>query len=708
MIHDWASEIWRTGGALRGGTITLNVLSGQASELYETREAADRFTRSNGRNSIGDARLLVLRLDDNDEVGHETHLLLRTEQRLDDPLVVTTLAPLGAIIVIKVAVISDKIEEGLVPRPSTHRGRSFDATFIRHGDGSATDLRLVRGTIIDAAPCGPGAQTWPAGAQHSEELGALVCQTTDAAGKLVAAHVLCLEGNPPVKTSAAEKRRRMVARGLPPSFGGVRPAGAQQQQCQRCGKINGVLPAVEHQLCVECGWCIVHNTEHSDPAKKETKFAPLAAATLNALSSPAAVGFYSETVGKMFIDLGVTRNWNRKTRERLFDPGFTRMQTQLRRAPKFVFDADFSRLVVEASEQDPLYLMRLMQTARPPFDTCWIEWQRQDPLTEGILGSNDTGTAMSSFGVLINRRTDITDNDQYVVVVATPPTSTAHWAMIWPIVLLLDFRGEALNDGKYPGPSHLTMTSCELALSPAYCNKWGIGGDPGGWPLKYRQAANDLLTHGKHGLTTGPYGRAYYNLAVAAHAAGHQAAIRQLGSFAVMAHFPFRELIAGLALVATHIGGDPLVKSTTVTAPRTYYRGRFHPALEYRVLELARPMSAPHLFRATSRAPIGPKRQHAVSGHWRHERAANAICATHPYVCPRANWLPVEAKGHHKHAAEPEEKHGDLQGCTLCHRRRHFVRDHFRGDVEAGTVVKDYKITANKRRRKPPDGDVHA
>jgi len=171
IVHDLAEEIWRGGGALRGGEI--NFVGGRP-RLYNTDIGRDFW---------------LFRVDDNSDGGDDfTALGVITPQRKRHLGEIITN---GGLISIAVTYIESRPSKAIM-------------------DGT---LRLVAGkmTMISAAR-EDGSLHLPEECHrigHSPDLNACVTPSFNAAGETVHVHVLCLDDDArPV--SLAEKRRRVA------------------------------------------------------------------------------------------------------------------------------------------------------------------------------------------------------------------------------------------------------------------------------------------------------------------------------------------------------------------------------------------------------------------------------------------------------------------------------------------------------------------
>ncbi len=341
-----------------------------------------------------------------------------------------------------------------------------------------------------------------------------------------------------------------------------------------------------------------------------------------------------------------------------------RAGVQLAQAHKFVFDQDFSRLVVDFAEQSPETIERVFATARPPFEHCWIEWDRK--YSPDFKSPEDYD---HQIGMLLVPG-DVKGEHDVMVVIGPPGEGEP---LIVPGVLQCSFHHPLKGVG----------SDVEALFGFDYYQRWPRQRD--------RMAMSRLHKYGTYALGGPPYGDALTEVAAQLIQLGKGPGLEILQICASCVPGVFRELICGLALVATHIGGTPIVKQTVSRTQKRYYAGKFHPAVEYKILQLVRPVTTPRVLRrAFPRTTPQPARWHQVMGAWHHRCAPAAACAIHPRACPVAQWQPV--------VEDDGQPGGDLQACTVCRRHRWFVRDHARGDPDLGMVDKGYEIVASERR----------
>jgi hypothetical protein len=437
------------------------------------------------------------------------------------------------------------------------------------------------------------------------------------------------------------------------------------------------------------------------------QFALLAAKVQRMLADPAKLSFPVEFINA-FAKWGIIEHWTPAVKRRLFAASCAKLAVRLREAHKFVFDHMFSRLVVEAAEQDPATIERALITARLPFENCWIEWDRSTSIDRHRWEAGH-----DRWGMLISP-TQWPDIFEIVVVIGDNPSGTRdprsadqrRGLAIVPGALLVNFREPISTE---IGVVHVVISDPtdsgefgdeEQIMGYDYYERW-----------KSSRAAlmKQIAQHGRFIIDALPYDppivdilQREYKADKGAFARGDGSLQEYLGLCSLAVPGVFREAIAGCALVATHVGGGPLVKELAAKTKTSYYSGRFHPAIEYKVLQLARPMPAPHLWRKVFRKkPSGPVRWHQVIGSWHHRRAPNAQCDKHPRACPIAVWNAVEPREEPSDGGHPltEVQPDDIQACILCKRHRWFVKDHARGDVREGMLEKDYEITATEKAR---------
>jgi hypothetical protein len=362
----------------------------------------------------------------------------------------------------------------------------------------------------------------------------------------------------------------------------------------------------------------------------------------------------------------------------VFGPSFTTARTRLREAHKLVFDHDFSALVCEAAKADPEKLCAMLNTARMPFEQCWIEWNRST--MPDIPGLHPMEQFKGPWGALVTPRPF---PDQYEIMLAFR-TGNQRDGFVLPGGLLVNFREVLPEPKSKPKP----MARREM-LDSAYRQCWSAA--------RYDEWLDTLAGHTVYWAGAPPYGNPLIDLIDFLFGREVDAEIGEFfNAMAELAGSAYREIIAGCALVATHVGGSPLVREVAARSKSTYYKGKFHPAIEYKVIQLARPMPAPHLWRrAFPRGAATPARFHTVIGSWHHNRAPNRYCAHHPRACPIALWQPVAPVEEPTDLPDkaPPERH-DQQACSLCRRKRWWVRDHARGNPDEGMLEKGYEITA--------------
>ena len=508
-----------------------------------------------------------------------------------------------------------------------------DGTGYLHRPWQSANCQPVRpGGPIKTPPGG-----WADGVGYSPDLAALVTKVQDSTGKEVWCHALCLDEQGK-KVSAAEKRHRLVKAGL-------------------------LKIATEHPKA----------SEPPEPPKAP-KFALLAQATMRFLTDPGRINFWPSDLWAVCRKHDLAKGWDkRKTLQRLFGSTFATTRTRLREAQKIVFDQNFSALICATSQQSPEALLEMLSTARLPFGSCWIEWDRSTSPDLRTAPANVHDVLLGQWGVLL--RAIGGDSHRFVALVAYPGD-----LRVLPVALMIDCRDAIPCTGTPTEVGDSMERRWRHMLLRPYMDHWS----------KHKPALIALSQHGGFTLEHTPYGKPMQDLVDAAEGKAPEidAYFSQCSLFAGSV---FRELLVGLALVATHVGGGPYTKELAAKTQPAYWRGRFHPAVEYKVLQLARPMTAPHLWRHfRRRAKAERMRWHQVIGAWHHQRAPCAQCNIHPRACPIVVWRSVEPRDGPDGLRE-EHPPGDIQACILCKRRRWWVRDHARGDVREGMLEKDYE-----------------
>jgi hypothetical protein len=388
-------------------------------------------------------------------------------------------------------------------------------------------------------------------------------------------------------------------------------------------------------------------------------FATLAETVARQLSDPDKLAFsLPKSIGETFARLGI----DRRARRRLFDCATA--ATTLAQARKFVFADDFSRLVCETAARDPATIERIFATARAPYATCWIEWDRS--LTPELAADKPT-----RWGVLV---TPSSDKDELWLLVIASASETGGRPMILPAGVRLSFDRPVMT------PRADIETDAWTTFGPDYFERW---------KRRQLEPMTRLALHAGPVLGIPPFSRL---LDIYGDAFERDEATKEILQLTgLYAGGVVREIICSFALIATHIGGLPLADEVAVTAPRHYYGGRFHPSYEYKILRLARPMTAPRLVRRVfPKTPPQPTRWHEVIGSWHHRRAPTVLCGIHPRACARAQWQKIFDQ-------DGEPVGSNLQACAICRRHRWFVADHARGDPSLGTLEKDYEVTASSQ-----------
>jgi hypothetical protein len=392
-------------------------------------------------------------------------------------------------------------------------------------------------------------------------------------------------------------------------------------------------------------------------------FATLAEAVARKLAEPAKWKI-PPALSEAAERFGLSGRWSPSDQRRLLGRPAQLTAAKLRQAHKFVFDETFSRLVIETAAQSPQTYARIFPTARVPFDHTWIEWD---------------GTE-TRWGTLISPWEDGSDN--------------------WEVLLFQNSDDLTI----LPGGVHLSLRE-PLAVNVDPAVPFASSLEEGFFGSDYlkrwksqRSTIHAIATHFAHNIHAPPFGDLAAELL---ERAGRMKKYPEQGVIMLGSDDPLeqllanctmfrdgavRELVCGLALVATHIGGGPMVETRDARTRTHFYAGKFRPSYEYKVVQLRRPMGVPSLIRrAFPKTQAKPTRWHEVIGAWHHRRHPTPECAIHPRACPRAQWQQLD---------DDEADGGDIQACTLCQRRRWFVPGHARGDPELGSVDKDYEVTA--------------
>lgn len=380
-----------------------------------------------------------------------------------------------------------------------------------------------------------------------------------------------------------------------------------------------------------------------------------------------------------------------------------RMLRQLDGAHRIVLEPDFTEMASDLGEQDPITIARLMTTARLPFPSIWIEWPEQHrsprmmkdaPIRTGMLITPDASIDIPGGGytatTVIQAAVTGTDGmalDGHLSCAPSPvgfvfnfehPVVDEHGTVIgWePTRLMQDREVETTVSlgGNYlrsiqkdhPDQLGLAMRLCRHSAS--------VVADPFG------QIHRGIMNYCLKKSEAGDADIERFTEIAEKNAEFMETCTRAL-------HGNFRWLTAIFALMATHLGGDPVVASRKQKGRGSFIRGKFLPAYEYRVVTLVRPMPTPTFIK---RLPAGTglgRREHEVEGSWHHQRADSPSCHVHPRACPMAVWVKIKDD-------EGNPVGSDQQVCHLCKRRRWRVEAHLRGDRALGVIEKGYKITA--------------
>lgn len=330
---------------------------------------------------------------------------------------------------------------------------------------------------------------------------------------------------------------------------------------------------------------------------------------------------------------------------------------RLREAHKIVFSDDFSRLVDDVANDSPETLARLLPTARLPFENCWIEW----------IEPHWDDSELKRWGALFSP----TNNGEFDVILMAASNDLTSLCVA-PMGLSINFIGDAA--GQFVDETDRTPDALEgqarKILGPEYSDRW----------KSQLQTMRQIAAHAAFsGLMPSP-------------------SEDPRGLYIGMTGENFRKIVSALALLSSHIGGAPLIELHQAKTGSQYYGGKFHPPIEYKVVQLVRPMSAPSVIRrAFPKTAPQPARWHQVIGAWHHRRAPNSVCGVHPRACQRAHWRPVLD-------GEGKPVGADLQACAFCERHRWFIRDHARGDLNLGMLDKGYEVVASTQK---PSGVIN-
>jgi hypothetical protein len=327
--------------------------------------------------------------------------------------------------------------------------------------------------------------------------------------------------------------------------------------------------------------------------------------------------------------------------------------------PKFVFTDDFARLTCDIADADPLTLHRLLATARPPFETCWLEWKSKIAAHDGlqiragalIVPHDSAPDAYNIIQVLAN------ENDQADSVIIVPGALGVNFITTVP---------EDKDEDQF---------DIGCVFTAEYLERW-------------RNQMPVLKALGQHAsavIGPPPYEELTRQIPITG-----QDVVDALSQILHDSACLFREIVAGLALMATHIGGGPIVQQQRAKTKGHYSRGKIRPGFEYQIVELIRPMTAPWVVNEAYPAPPrAPAAYHPVIGAWHHRRTAVANCQLHPRACPLANWVPIWGD-------DGKPVGSQQQTCAICHRHRWFVPGHHRGDPQVGGLDRDYRIVTAK------------
>jgi hypothetical protein len=188
------------------------------------------------------------------------------------------------------------------------------------------------------------------------------------------------------------------------------------------------------------------------------------------------------------------------------------------------------------------------------------------------------------------------------VLPSRPPScSSTRFPNVCPGALLVSFTDVVNHAGDFHRITAYKTAHHEQLLGKKYCEHWGIDGiDPAvnpewakvyphhdhkRWTPGYVKATVELTIHGKFVLGPGPFGGLFRDFSRAM-ATAREEVHHYFSDCARVAPTIFREFMVGCALVATHVGGGPLVKTIAAKTDKSFYRGKFHPPIEYKVLQL--------------------------------------------------------------------------------------------------------------------------
>lgn len=371
--------------------------------------------------------------------------------------------------------------------------------------------------------------------------------------------------------------------------------------------------------------------------------------TINQLNNPRSVARIAGDVYGLgpSWDAIVTRHYSE------FAQDCNSLARGLREIPKFIFRADFTRLVQDIANTDPQTIRRLFATARPPFDQCWLEWK------------TSLGDKPCNIGAFVVAHKS--SPDAYNILIAIEAIIDKNETVgLLPAALAINFNTILDDDAD----DTISAYNRDLLFTPEYIDRW-----PG-------QSAV-IAELGRHAaVVTGPppFGTMLEEIE---RPPSIEIVLGCCGMF-------FREIVTALALMTTHIGGGAIIQQHRAKTKGHYARGKIRPGFEYQIIELVRPMTAPlvvaHSFPVRSRSPSA---HHPVIGAWHHRRASAPNCGVHPRACPLANWVAILDEDGNPIGSQQ-------QSCTICHRHRWFIPGHYRGDPSLGTLDRDYQIAAAK------------
>jgi len=346
--------------------------------------------------------------------------------------------------------------------------------------------------------------------------------------------------------------------------------------------------------------------------------------------------------------------------ETLIDPKtVAQIQAKVRVAHKYVFDETAASRVGQVVGQIPSLVVREYKFARAPYDLTWIEYPHyaywpelhKHPNFGADVMKQQDGKSDFMVGYLIDH------NTVYTVSGGTLSNKNVFDCALWPMVYELNTE--------WPFKEQLDM-AMRLSVSRLGLDEYFWGSSSNMLSFDEMRVLRDH--NAMYLLKTNP-----------------RAGVKHIEEILHAARGDLRTVVAILLML-----NRPSVTQYKQTLPnyRSFHKGKMFPFVKHvQVTVNLDPMPEMKLI-GTPQGDSVPRRFHEVEGHYCHNQEARDYAriagCIHDWQDTDEDWLPI--------ASDSQTVHHWL--CKVCHGKRWWTKEHWRGNPTVGTVIKDqYNVT---------------